>query len=47
MNTNPTINLKEERTKALEISNSPLNVHDHLKGHTVEELKEISQRDRT
>lgn len=46
MNTNPMINLKDERTKALEISNSPLNVHDHLKGLSVEELKEISDRDR-
>lgn len=37
---------KAIRDAELERSSSPLNVHDHLKGLTIEELKEISQADR-
>lgn len=39
-------NIKESRDDALARSNSPLNVHDHLKGLTVDELKAVSSNDR-
>ena len=40
------INMTQHRTDALIQSNGPLNVHDHLKGLSVEELQDISRTDR-
>ncbi len=43
---NPLPNIAAVRDNGLAASNGPLNVHDHLKHHTVDELKEISKADR-
>lgn len=41
-----TINIKEARDAALVKANSPLNVHDNLKGLSIPELQELSLKDR-
>jgi tRNA G18 (ribose-2'-O)-methylase SpoU len=39
-------NIRSARDEALAQSNSSLNVHDHLKGMSVEDLQEVSRSDR-
>lgn len=43
---NTSINIAEIRDEAAKQSNSPFNVHNHLKGMTVEELQAVSAQDR-
>lgn len=42
----PYLNIGKIREESLEKSNSPLNVHDHLQGMSVDDLKAVSLRDR-